>query len=220
MNGNSIDSARWARMGLMVAFAMLLVGAGLLLFAPDTWRGLDTGMIGGTLVPLGALAGLIALSALPVRAESVMTLAEKTAIVSLAVTTVAGGYLFMHLHDLGWNNPPNRFTSNVVSVIVGMLIVGGVVKKTLRRKEAGGALEDERDAAIRRRAASHAHTALLILLVAFIVATGLSTQLLQLTSATGIAHALIFVILLSEFVRYSTEVWLHRNGRREHLSDN
>jgi Predicted membrane protein (DUF2178) len=219
MKGTSLDLARWARTVLKIAFVLLLVGAGLLMFAPDTWHGLDTGMIGGTLVPLAVLAGLVAFKYLSVPAESVMSLAEKSAMVSLAVSALATAYLFIRLHALGWNDPPDQFASNAVSVVIVMAIAGRIIINTLRRKEAGGALEDERDAAIRRQAASRAHTVLLILLIGFILGIGLPNHFLQLTSATGIAHALIFVILLAQVVRYSMEVWLHRSGRREHLSD-
>ena len=199
----------------VLAGILILAGLAMMLISPGAWFGLDTGLVGGAAMPLGVLVALYGLSTSREKFGSAASFGEKTAILSLAVTVVAGAYFFLSLQHLGWDvGYPDRRLGGVVSIVITILIAGVMGVEILRRRAGSGALTDEREIAIHRRAAGVAYGALVSLLAVLIVSIGYpSASISAPLPSVGVAHAIILVILLSELVRHATATWLFRRDR-------
>jgi len=197
-----------------IAGALVIAGVALMLFAPPTSLGVDTGALGATLMPVGVVLGLAALGMTRPREGSLASFGEKMAMLSVLVTLAAGAYLVIKLTQLGWDvSYPNRSLHKVTTNVVTILIAGGIAAQVLRRRE-GGTLLDERDRDVSRRAASVAHVVLVVLLAVFAVSLGIpGVRWLPLSTPSGIAHGLILAIGLSELVRHATATWIYRKDR-------
>ena len=208
----SPTQARWWSSAALFGVGLLA----LLFKSPAQMYGLDTEELGWLLVIMGlASASFTAASAEP-RADSQMTLGEKTALASLLTNTILGGYLFTLLRDLHpYSDGRDASFGKFVTVVIAVLIIEAIALDTLRHLQGEGAVEDERDTAIAKQAASIAYKTLAILLTWPIIAMGLFPYSWSgWDSSVATAHALIGVLLLASMVQHATAIWLYRRDRR------
>jgi len=192
-------------------------GAALTLFhlGAETVLGIEANKAAFALLWLALPLGLIGLSLLPPgHAPSALTMGEKRALILLAVTLLAGAWLFMTLQSIGWDaDPRDRRLTQAVLKIIALLVTSRILLTILRRREIGKTAEDERDAAIRQRAASVGYRTLAILLVIFAVSVGYSFLKWYPLSPLAISHTVIGILLLSEAARYAAEAGFYRHDR-------
>jgi uncharacterized membrane protein YgdD (TMEM256/DUF423 family) len=206
---------RFAPVALFTAAAVGAIALVLSYLAPETVLGIEADKAAFSLFWIAAALGLTGLGLLPASvAPSAMTLGEKRALVSLAVTVFAGTWLFLALQSIGWDaDPRDRRLARVVVQIVVLVIISRVLLGILRRRELGQTVEDERDAALRQRAASVGYHTLALLLVIFAVTIGYSLAPWYPLSPLAISHTAIGILLFSEAARYTAEAWLYRRDR-------
>ena len=207
--------ARSAHLALLAAAGIGAVVLWLSYLPPETVLGFEADKVGFSLFWIAVALGLVGLGLLPPSdVPSVMTIGEKQALISLAVTLFAGAWLFFALQSIGWDaDPRDRRLTRVVFQIVILLVTSRILLGILRRREAGKNLEDERDTAIRQRAANVGYQTLAILLVIFAVTVGYSLATWYPLSPLAISHTVIGILILSEAVRYAAEAGYYRRDR-------
>ena len=198
---------------LWAGISLIVVGAFISILEPT--GPFNMVFVGNLLILSGLWATLFGLLQIPIPSDSTMTYGEKQAYLAFAVTAALGMYLVYSLYTLGWVIDLNdRSVQRTGSTIVQVLIASAVLSSVLRHRERGHILEDERDRALRQQASNAGYTTILTALAILIVTLGLTPRAqLLFSSPVAIAYALIGVIIASELVRYTGEIWLYRRNR-------
>lgn len=189
----------------------------LLLFAPNSLLGFETGLPGSLLMVLGLGAALYGAHQRPTDPESRVSFGEKAALVEFLSTLLIALYLLVKFQAIGWEADWQDPALQKIVVNILLMVVGSaLLVHFLREREIDETVEDERDEMIRQRAAQDGYTALVTLLLVAIVTIGFSPpgRLPLPFTPLAVAHALIGVLLLSEVVRHGREYWLYRQARQ------
>lgn len=185
----------------------------LMWLAPDRVFGVDSGLLGSSV--LLATAWLVVWLWRRVRdvAEDYTSLGEQLAVLGLVFSVAIGISFCARLRQLGWTvDAAAAWTlgRNVLLMLILWPLSAGILR-ALRRDDG---IEDERDRAIATRASAHAYSALALMLVALIVQLGFGGATVRAAATpTSVAHWLIGVLALSTVVEHLSATLQYRRDQ-------
>jgi hypothetical protein len=139
---------------------------------------------------------------------------EKGLIASLGVTLlIFGWYLYGALSNLSLNPEPPRLGA-IIILIVLVIISEGIIQSFVALKNKSP-LEDERDKLIERISYRYSYGFLSVciwfLMVQILLDTWFDNHLI-LTTPYGMFHFLLLFFVLSEVIRFGTQLYYYRKG--------
>ena len=139
---------------------------------------------------------------------------EKSLIASLGVTLlIFGWYLYGAFSNLSLNPEPPRL-GQIIILIVLVIISEGIIQSFLALKNKSP-LEDERDKLIERISYRYSYGFLSVciwfLMVQILLDTWFDNHLI-LTTPYGMFHFLLLFFVLSEVIRFGTQLYYYRTG--------
>lgn len=143
-----------------------------------------------------------------------MSYKEKSLIASLGVTLLLfGWYLYGAFSNLSLNPEPPRLSA-IIILIVLVIISEGIIQSFLALKNKSQ-LEDERDKLIEKISYRYSYGFLSVciwfLMVQILLDTWFDNHLI-LTTPSGIFHFLLLFFVLSEVIRFGTQLYYYRKG--------
>ena len=139
---------------------------------------------------------------------------EKGLIASLGVTLlIFGWYLYGAFSNLSLNPEPPRLGA-IIILIVLVIISEGIIQSFVALKNKSP-LEDERDKLIERISYRYSYGFLSVciwfLMVQILLDTWVDNHLI-LTTPYGMFHFLLLFFVLSEVIRFGTQLYYYRKG--------
>ena len=139
---------------------------------------------------------------------------EKGLIASLGVTLlIFGWYLYGAFSNLSLNPEPPRLGA-IIILIVLVIISEGIIQSFVALKNKSP-LEDERDKLIERISYRYSYGFLSVciwfLMVQILLDTWFDNHLI-LTTPYGMFHFLLLFFVLSEVIRFGTQLYYYRTG--------
>ena len=143
-----------------------------------------------------------------------MSYKEKSLIASLGVTLLLfGWYLYGAFSNLSLNPEPPRLGA-IIILIVLVIISEGIIQSFVALKNKSP-LEDERDKLIERISYRYSYGFLSVciwfLMVQILLDTWFDNHLI-LTTPYGMFHFLLLFFVLSEVIRFGTQLYYYRKG--------
>ena len=139
---------------------------------------------------------------------------EKGLIASLGVTLlIFGWYLYGAFSNLSLNPEPPRLGA-IIILIVLVIISEGIIQSFVALKNKSP-LEDERDKLIERISYRYSYGFLSVCIWFLMVQILLDTRFdnhLMLTTPYGMFHFLLLFFVLSEVIRFGTQLYYYRKG--------
>ena len=139
---------------------------------------------------------------------------EKGLIASLGVTLlIFGWYLYGAFSKLSLNPEPPRLGA-IIILIVLVIISEGIIQSFVALKNKSP-LEDERDKLIERISYRYSYGFLSVCIWFLMVQILLDTRFdnhLMLTTPYGMFHFLLLFFVLSEVIRFGTQLYYYRKG--------
>ena len=143
-----------------------------------------------------------------------MSYKEKSLIASLGVTLlIFGWYLYGAFLKLSLNPEPPGFGA-IIILIVLVIISEGIIQSFVALKNKSP-LEDERDKLIERISYRYSYGFLSVCIWFLMMQILLDTwfdNLTVLTTPYGIFHFLLLFFVLSEVIRFGTQLYYYRKG--------
>ena len=142
-----------------------------------------------------------------------MSYKEKSLIASMGVTLLLfGWYFYGAFSNLSLNQEPQL--STIIALIVLVIISEGIIQSFLALKNKP-LLEDERDKLIEKVAYRYSYGVLSVgiwfLMMQILFDTWFDNHLM-LTTPYGMFHWLLLFFVLSEVVRFGTQLYYYRKG--------
>ena len=142
-----------------------------------------------------------------------MSYKEKSLIASMGVTLLLfGWYFYGAFSNLSLNQEPQL--STIIVLIVLVIISEGIIQSFVALKNKS-LLEDERDKLIERISYRYSYGFLSVciwfLMVQILLDTWFDNHLI-LTTPFGIFHFLLLFFVLSEVIRFGTQLYYYRKG--------
>ena len=143
-----------------------------------------------------------------------MSYKEKSLIASLGVTLlIFGWYLYGAFLKLSLNPEPPRFGAIIIFIVL-VIISEGIIQSFVALKNKSP-LEDERDKLIERISYRYSYGFLSVciwfLMVQILLDTWFDNHLI-LTTPYGMFHFLLLFFVLSEVIRFGTQLYYYRKG--------
>ena len=143
-----------------------------------------------------------------------MSYKEKSLIASLGVTLLLFGWYFYGAFSNLSLNPEPPGLSAIIILIVLVIISEGIIQSFLALKNKSP-LEDERDKLIERISYRYSYGFLSVCIWFLMVQILLDTRFdnhLMLTTPYGMFHFLLLFFVLSEVIRFGTQLYYYRKG--------
>ena len=142
-----------------------------------------------------------------------MSYKEKSLIASMGVTLLLfGWYFYGAFSNLSLNQEPQL--STIIALIVLVIISEGIIQSFLALKNKP-LLEDERDKLIEKISYRYSYGFLSVCIWFLMVQILLDTRFdnhLMLTTPYGMFHFLLLFFVLSEVIRFGTQLYYYRKG--------
>lgn len=202
--------------GLTLLVVLAGVALWMLLAGPGQLFGLSMGPTGIIVLVIGTWGLLRAVSRIPRDAlEAAATPAEWKARVGLAFCLVSIVYFLVNAPVLGTESMPHNAKAGTVGRhLVLLLIAWSILSSMMASHWKGAVEEDERDREIAVDAAGWGRGALIVCIVGFAVALGLSpADKLEWATPPMIGNLLIFALMWGWLCEYVATLWLYRRDR-------
>jgi len=143
---------------------------------------------------------------------------EKSLIASLGVTLLIFGWYFYGVFSTLSLEPDPPSIVTIVLLIIWVVVLESCIQGVLASRKQGeleGELEDERDKYIEKVSHKYSYHFLTACLWFLMVQSLLDTRFdasLMLTTSHGLFHSLLLCFVLSEIIRFGTQLYHYRRG--------
>ncbi len=196
--------------------ALTLFAVWMLLAAPPTVIGLDSGSSGFALLLLAAWGSLYALSRLPLgNLDQAVSPGEWQAWIGTLFMALMTAYVLVMARELDAAASLHAAEVGVIGQdVVTMIIAWLIVSRVMAMRWKGQVQEDERDREIARVATNWGNGALTVCIIGIAVMLGLTPAAkLEWASPLIIAHLLIFALMWGGLVGYAATAIQHWRDR-------